>query len=256
MTIGQARVYARNLLAEHSDAPELDTDWLLLSILHKSEVSLLTIESETSLTDNEYKRLTSLLQQRISGIPLAYILGEAHFYGRVFAVTPEVLIPRPATEALVQRALKVIQDLQGSLGRPLVVADIGTGSGCVAITLLMESASAIGHMIATDISPAALLIAQQNVDTYELDKRITFLPGNMLEPIQDTMIDLLVSNPPYVPTEELDRPSGQDTVGLRFEPRQALDGGQDGLLYVQTLIASGIPAVIETVGGEILTSNI
>lgn len=256
MTVGQARRDAWQILVGHSDAPQLDADWLLLHVLDTSDASVLATEAAGEFTEAQSVELKRLVDQRLSGVPLAYIIGEAHFFGRVFTVTPEVLIPRPETEELVRQAQVAIQELQTKLGRPVVVADIGTGSGCVAITLLLECPGSISQMIASDISPAALAVAQKNAERHRVHQQIRFLRGYLLEPLAGIPVDLLVSNPPYVPSAELDQPPTIETAGLRFEPRQALDGGEDGLLYVKALQASGIPAVIETLQGEIITSRI
>lgn len=256
MTIQEARAYAREMLAATSDAADLDADWLLLHSLGTSDTSFLALEATSLLLPDQVEQFKKLVRERASGIPLAYVTGEAHFFGRVFAVTPEVLIPRPTTEDLVSRSRAVISHVRQKTGKPLTMADVGTGSGCVAITLLLECPAEVGHVIATDISPAALAVARRNAKHYGLDSKMTFLQGNMLEPLSGREIDLLVSNPPYVPTAELDAPPTVETAGLRFEPRQALDGGEDGLVYVKTLQASRTPAVIETLQGEIITSGI
>lgn len=256
MTIQTARAWARDRLKACSDAPHLDADWLLLHILGQSDISFLTIEQDQHLQQSQEAEFAHCVHERASGVPLAYITGEAHFYGRVFRVTRDVLIPRPATEDLVSQGCEAIRAIARRTGKPLIVADIGTGSGCVAAALLLECSDEISHVYATDTSKAALSVAADNAKGHNVDDRITFLQGSLLEPLLGKPIDLIVSNPPYVPTAELDKPATIETAGLRFEPRQALDGGEDGLLYVNFLQASGIPSVIETLQGKIIMTGV
>lgn len=238
----------RRRLAERlvvvSDAPELEAGWLL---------------EETTNPE----QLERLVAERATGKPLAYVLGHWDFYGRTFAVTPDVLIPRPTTELLVEEALKILKKKSKALARPLVLVDIGTGSGCVAITLLLEGSGWIKKFYVTDISPAALVLAKKNAAQYGVLDKIEFLEGNLLEPFDFAQgkpkIDLIVSNPPYVPTAELERSLASptpDTLGLRFEPRIALDGGQDGQKFIEQIKTTGIPAVLEITGGIIRTFSL
>ncbi len=222
-----------------SDAPELEARWLL---------------EETQ----DPKKLEKMVAERTTGKPLAYVLGHWDFYGRRFIVTPDVLIPRPTTEALIEESLEVIKKKSKALARPLVIADIGTGSGCVAVTLLLEGSGWIKKIYATDISRAALAVGQNNAKQHGVLDKIEFLEGSMLNPLVDKKIDLIVSNPPYVPTAELERSLASptpDTLGLRFEPRLALDGGLDGQQFIEQIKTTGIPAVLEVTGGNIARFN-
>lgn len=220
-----------------SDAPELEARWLL---------------EETQ----DLKKLETMVVERATGKPLAYVLGHWDFYGRTFVVTPDVLIPRPTTEALIEESLEVIKQKSKALARPLILADIGTGSGCVAVTLLLESPGWIKKVYATDISPAALVVAKKNAEQCGVADRIEFLEGSMLNPLVGHKVDLIVSNPPYVPTAELERvlvSPAPDTLGLRFEPRAALDGGPNGQKFIEQIRNTGVPAVLEVIGGIIRT---
>lgn len=255
MTISEARQASAKLLNPYSDAPDIDAQWLLLMVLGLQETSYLLAHSDQELSNIEYETFMRLVEERITGKPLAYILGWAEFYGRRFVVNEHVLVPRPTTEDLVAQALPLVKTLSEKLGSPVVVADIGTGSGCIAITLALESPS-IEKIYATDISPKALAVALKNAQAHEVENKIEFLTGGVLLPFADKKIDFIVSNPPYVPTYELENPATKETRGLSFEPQQALDGGADGLAYVKQIVASGIPAVVETVGGAIKTFNL
>lgn len=254
-TIGQAQSEAFASLQGTSKTPDLDAAWLLQSIVRCNEPSWLISHADTLLTESQGQQLAHLLHRRQQGEPVAYLLGEAGFYGRIFAVTPDVLIPRPETENLVDEARRVLRELSEIRGRPLRVADIGTGSGCIAITLALEEPDAISSIIATDISRPALTVARRNAARLGVSD-ITWKHGSMMEPIESEAIDLIVSNPPYVPSSEL-RVAAQDpaTRGLLFEPTNALDGGEDGMTYVNQIRRHGVPAVIEQQGGEIVRLN-
>jgi len=238
--IGEALRQGQLSLGDVSDAPSLDAQWLLLHVLGKKEASWLQAHGDEELSDKEECEYRKLVKRRGTGEPLAYILGYWEFYGRRFLVNKDVMVPRPSTEDLVDETLKVIMKMARRFGgRPLTVADIGTGSGCIIITLALELANF--QFFATDISPAALIMARKNARIHGVLDRIEFLEGDMLKPLKDKKIDLIVSNPPYLLTEEI----------LPFEPREALDGGTDGQDFIKQIEMSGIPAVVEGPGGQI-----
>jgi len=245
MKLLKAIQLGREQLAEVSDASKLDAERLLLSVIEKQEMSWVYAHSNEVLNTDQLKQFEELVEERKTGRPLAYILGEWEFYGRPFYVNENVLVPRPETEELIEKAQKFI--------RPqMIVADIGTGSGIIAVTLALETEASI---IATDISPAALEVAKRNAARHGVKDRIEFLEGDMLAPIVDRQIDLIVSNPPYVPTDELSQRTNKDTRGLIYEPRVALDGGYDGTKYVQQLQNQKLPAFAESFGGKIISLN-
>ena len=171
---------------------------------------------------------------------MAYILGEREFWGLPFAVTPDVLIPRPETELIVEEALELFP-----AGRePNVIVDAGTGSGCLAVALAVEFDEA--RVIATDISEAALAVARRNAAKNGVEERIEFRAGDMLEPVGETA-DLIVSNPPYV--------ASGDKAGLvpevrEHEPPVALFGGADGLFLFERLFPSAAPRL--AAGGRLI----
>lgn len=258
MTITQALRSARSQLSASSDAPALDAQWLMLEVLGQDEASWLISHGEDKITRKEQERYEGLVTRRKAGEPLAYILGEWEFYGRKFIVSRDALIPRPSTERLVEEAGQVIARMYEQKRRKLAVADVGTGSGCIAITLIKETEK-INNVIATDISEKALKTARRNAIRYGVAEMITFLRGDMLEPLKERNVDLIVSNPPYVPSGELRKvrlSPTLDTRGLCFEPSLALDGGEDGRSYVKKIEESGIPAVVECVGDKVKLFNI
>ena len=255
-SVGQLLRVASTSLRKVSDAPQLDVERLLLKVLAQPESSWLQAHGDDTLTEAQASRFTALVKARASGKPLAYLLDEWHFYGRPFYISEQVLIPRPSTEALIDAALSKIEELIGrKTPGPIALADIGTGSGCIAVTLALEVREKIS-IIATDISEEALAVATRNAQRHGVLDRIEFLHGTMLEPVAERKIDLIVSNPPYVPTKEVARADASiDTLGLRYEPPRALDGGPDGTRYLTLLRNSGIPAVLESVGGTIEVLN-
>jgi release factor glutamine methyltransferase len=175
---------------------------------------------EQELTEIHWIHYGRYLHERKAGKPTQYITGKQEFYGRDFKVTPAVLIPRPETELVVEAVLKRLKD-----GR---VADVGTGSGAIAITLARESQL---EVIATDISPEALATAKQNCGRDF--SRVSFLQTDLLAAIAPRSLDAVISNPPYVP--ERDRETLQPEV-RDWEPHQALFAGPDGLDIYRRLI--------------------
>ena len=257
MTIHEAQQIIAASLRAISDAPDLDADRILLHVLNKQDASYLIAHSNEIISEQNLQTILDMVEKRKTGMPLAYILGHADFYGRTFLVTSDVLVPRPDTELLIDRALEYVKN-NFSDKKEITIADICTGSGIIAITLALELPDT--RLIATDISSAALEIAQQNAEKHDVADRIEFLQGDMLSPTSNKHIDLIVSNPPYLPAEALAKAGrAVETTGLLFEPRIALDGGEDGLKFVNQIIEfsqeNNIPAIIETVGGEIITAN-
>jgi len=251
MKIEEAIEQGRQTLAAVSATPSLDSEVLLCHIVQQHESSWLHAHSDEQLTKKQQEKWIEILERRTAGEPVAYLTGSAIFFGRSFEVNADVLVPRSDTEVLIDQALEIADRL--SVAAP-TIADIGTGSGCIAITLALELPQA--QIIATDISTEALAVARRNAKAHDVLDRIKFMEGDMLVPIITTKVDLIVSNPPYVPSAEVDAASKQhDTVGLTYEPRGALDGGPDGQKYVSKIIASGVPAVIETINGAIIRSS-
>ncbi|HKI62922.1 MAG TPA: peptide chain release factor N(5)-glutamine methyltransferase [Mariprofundaceae bacterium] len=232
---------AKKLSLAGSDAPRLNAELLLMHAWDCSRIELIG-RSQQEIPVEIQGRFEALLGRRLKREPLAYILGEKEFWSRRFLVTPDVLIPRPETEHLIEAVLKYLPDHMA----PYQFSDIGTGSGCIAVTLACEYPHA--HVIATDISPAALAVAGENAALHGVTERMTFLAGNMLKPLLDQHceLDAVISNPPYVTLAEM----AELDKELAFEPRQALTDEADGLSFLQNLTA-GAPACLKD-GGYLL----
>ncbi|HOJ01801.1 MAG TPA: peptide chain release factor N(5)-glutamine methyltransferase [Anaerolineaceae bacterium] len=186
--------------------------------------SWLLANPQFPLDDGMLTRLNRDLQDLKDGKPLAYILGSWEFYGFSLHVSPAVLIPRPETELLVQSALDVLSQRKS----PAIIADVGTGSACISIAIAKNQSQA--SIIATDISYAALEVAQKNLTRYALKSRVHLLQSDLLSSVQGRF-DVICANLPYIPTAAL-----QDLPDLRHEPNLALDGGEDGLAHIKRLL--------------------
>jgi len=173
-----------------------------------------------------------LLDRRAAGEPVAYIIGSAGFYGREFSVTPEVLVPRPETEHLIEAVLEDLRGRRpGADGAPFHVADIGTGSGAIALTLACEMPSL--SVYATDVSPAALSVAQQNAERLGVARRVRLLAGDLAAPLTPfAPFTCIAANLPYI--KSADVPLHPNPVS--YEPHVALDGGKDGLDLYRRLV--------------------
>lgn len=193
---------------------------LLLHALGR-ERAFLYAHPEYPLTPAEEQQFAQLLQERAQGVPVQYLVGHQEFFGREFFVTPDVLIPRPETEQAVETMLEQIPP-----DAPALLADVGTGSGCIAVTLALERPQA--RVVATDLSPHALQIAGENARRLGAEN-VTFLQGDLLQPLVAaglTDLDGIVSNPPYIGEDEL---AGLQREVRNFEPRMALTPGPSGL---------------------------
>ena len=219
-------------LAQHgSGSPRLDAELLLARALHVRRIDLYLLH-DRPLREPELAATRELIRRRAGGEPVAYITGVREFYNRTFTVTPAVLIPRPETETLVEVALRRVREsFDRDEGDP-VVADLGTGSGCIAVTLAAEIPQL--QVIATDATAAALDVARTNTANNGVEQRVTFIEGDWAQPLV-AQLDVVVSNPPYVTTQELNA-TARDVRD--YEPRLALDGGTTGLDAYQALLRS------------------
>jgi release factor glutamine methyltransferase len=213
--------------AQNVPSPRMNAELLLMFTL-SCDRAYLYAHPERELTADEHLRYHEALAERIRGVPAQYITGHQEFWGMDFIVTPAVLIPRPETEHVIETVL----DRARQTGSPSpCIADVGTGSGCIALALAKELPQA--EIYATDISPAALEIARINAARNQFESRIHFREANLLAGLADNAFDFIVSNPPYVGESE------EDSVQLevrKFEPRSAVFGGQTGLEVIARLV--------------------
>ncbi len=223
------------LAAAGCDTPRLDAELLLAHALDSDRTWLYT-RPEAILSKEQLVAFEALLQRRERREPVAYLTGHREFYGLDFQVNSNVLIPRPETELLVETAIQLL----GAISRPsplapLAIADIGTGSGCIAIAL----AKNIPHvqLFAVDVSGKALQVAQQNAKQNGVSECIVFLQGSLLTPLTEP-VDMIVSNPPYVSKPELNVIMPEVK---QYEPALALDGGEDGLDIIEELLSQSGP---------------
>jgi len=186
---------------------------------------------ERALSADEQDRLQSMVARRCAREPVSRILGVREIYGRPFALSPATLDPRPDSETLIGAALDIAAR-EGWRERPIRILDIGTGSGCLLLTLLAELPLAAG--VGTDISDAALQTAAENAASLGLAMRVAFTQADLLDGIEGPF-DLVVSNPPYIPSGDI---AGLAAEVRRYDPGVALDGGEDGLDFYRRITAS------------------
>ena len=229
----------RRLAAVGVESPRLDAELLLAHVLGKARRWLWTYP-DTPLSPKDAAAFFSLLERRLHREPLPYLLGEWEFYGRPFTVSPAVLVPRPETELLVEVVLAWAT--QHAAAR---IVDVGTGSGVIAITCALELTAA--RCYAVDLSVDALAMAQGNAERHGVAERITWLQGDLLQPVRAMgapPVDAIVANLPYIAEEEM--PSLMPEV-RDYEPRIALAAGAGGLQLIRRLIEES-PAVLRPGG--------
>ena len=225
----------QRLKREEIDNPNMDARLLLAHVTGMTSAKIIA-EGERHLTAGQFDLLEQCLQRRLACEPVSRIVGTREFYGRSYRITPATLDPRPDSETLIDVALEQIR-AEGWQDKKLSIIDVGTGSGCLLLTLLAELPKATG--LATDISQDALDVARENAATLGLLDRVRFLKTDLLDGVNETF-DLLVTNPPYIPSKDIDLLSREV---FEYDPRLALDGGEDGLQAYRTL-ADGIYRVI------------
>lgn len=204
------------------DAPRLTGELLLAHALGCDRVRLY-LDFDKPLGDVELSAFRALVKRRADGEPTAYLVGKRKFYGRPFRVGPAVLVPRPETELVVEAALAALPEGGSAL-------DLCTGSGAIGVTLALEKAGA--RVVATDLSGGALAVARENAAA--LGATVELLEGDLFAPLAEgRRFDVIVSNPPYVPTGELPGLSRE----VQREPAMALDGGADGLALLRRIVA-------------------
>lgn len=226
-TVRRVLEWTTQHLKKHgSETPRLDAEILLAHARNCPRIALYT-QFDEPLSDPVRAKMRELVQRRAQSEPVAYLVGHREFFSLDFDVTRDVLIPRPDTETLVMAVLDA--------AKPLVepkILDLCTGSGCVAIAIAKNCPAAI--VTATDLSPTALTVAQENAAKHKVDQRITFQNGDLFAAVgSEERFDIIATNPPYVTTAEL------ETLAMdirKYEPRQALDGGPDGLNVVRGIV--------------------
>ncbi|HZS47925.1 MAG TPA: peptide chain release factor N(5)-glutamine methyltransferase [Blastocatellia bacterium] len=237
-SISQAVAEKSSTLQESGVAEPGLTARLLMAYVLGRDRSYLYAHPEERLSVDKLNQFNDLIRRRASGEPLQYITGHQEFYGLDFKVTPAVLIPRPETELIIDQVLKLSQpsDPAQPKGGQALIIDVGTGSGCIAVTLAVKLRWA--RMIAIDISEAALEIAAFNARQHGVFARIDFVQSNLFEQLRAKppipQVDFIVSNPPYVPLR--DRATMQREV-IEHEPHLALFAEEDGLLFYRRLFA-------------------
>lgn len=244
-TLGEAvNGAARRLAAAGVDGARLDAR-LIVGRAAGLEAAALLARSENPASPEQIRRIEDMVARRARREPMAHILGEREFWSLTFRVTRDTLVPRPDTETLVQGALDWAADRGGPQGDPLRVLDLGTGTGCILLSLLSEWPGAQG--VGVDISPSALAVAHENAERLGLAARARFLAGDWGAGL-DGPFDVIVTNPPYVAEGDL---AGLEPEVAEFDPRGALSGGTDGLAAYRE-IAPVIRALIAFEGAAFL----
>lgn len=210
-------------LAESSSTARMDAELLLAYVLQKNRVYLYA-HSEQALEVSQHKQFETLILKRLTGVPIAYLISQREFWSLPLYVTSDTLIPRPETELLIERALSLCGE------RAMCsVLELGTGTGAISIALATEKPN--WNILATDFSQAALLVAQKNAEQHQA-QNIRLMHSNWFESIPKQTFDLIISNPPYLAEQDPHQHRGD----LRFEPKQALVSGANGLEDLTQLI--------------------
>ncbi len=236
---------AENLFREKSVTnPRLSAELLLASALRTDRIKLY-LEFDKPLTDSELEDFRSKVRRRLNNEPIQYITGEAFFYGLKFTVNPSVLIPRPETELLVEKALEIIENKK--IHKPRIL-ETGTGSGCISISIACSTECIID---ATDINDGAIQTAAGNSENNTQKGKVNFIKKDFLSPGMDfSNYDLVISNPPYIPSDEFSTLADEIK---NHEPKHALTDGRDGLEFYRRIFslynsASKKPAVLAETG--------
>lgn len=237
MTIGDAIGWGTSLLDESDSIPAArsrsDAILLLRHVLGIPHAEMYAYR-ERPLTALQTEAFNAQIQRRLRGVPVQYITGEQEFFGLAFHVTPDVLIPRPETEHLVEAAIARLQGVKDAR-----IADVGTGSGAIAVALAHSLMTT--EIVALDISPAALAVAAENAKDNGVAARIRFLESDLLSAIADEHFEAIVSNPPYVADSERE----SLPVEVReYEPARALFAGRTGLEVYRRLIPDSLPLLV------------
>jgi release factor glutamine methyltransferase len=229
-TLGDAVRAAQRALAEAGVEDAGRDARLLVAAATGVDTVQIIARPEQQLSVDTQAKLQAMLARRCAREPLSRILGEREFYGRRFALSPATLDPRPDSETLIEAALDIAAR-EGWRERPIRILDIGTGTGCLLLTLLAELSKATG--LGTDISAAALQTAALNAASLDVAARATFVLADVLDGV-DGPFDLVISNPPYIASADI---AGLGPEVRKYDPQAALDGGADGLGFYRRIIA-------------------
>lgn len=235
-TVGRLLQWTTDFLKQKgADSPRLDAEVLLAHALSRPRIMLYASFGEAA-PEEARARFRDLVKRRGSGTPVAYLLGEKEFFSLAFEVTPATLVPRPETEAIVVETSEAVAAMRKTgeiaAGAVVRIADVGTGSGCLAVTIAKQIPEAV--VTAIDISVDALAVAKRNAERHGVSDRATFVEGDLLAPMQgEPPFDVIVSNPPYVSETEY------QTLAREVreqEPRTALVGGPTGVETIARLV--------------------
>ncbi len=202
---------------------------IILAKLLKVEVPKIQLLLESEVPQKVEKKFRELIKERERGIPTAYLIGEWEFFGRVFKVSKGVLVPRPETEILVEKVLELIPKREKLKG-----FEVGTGSGCISISLLLERQNL--RMLGTDINPEAVQLTHENAVAHGVKNRLKVRCGSLFEPFRGTKVDFVVSNPPYIPEGMWESLSPE----VRIEGRHSLIGGREGFEFIEMLVEDSL----------------
>ncbi len=242
MTFSTVLTKCIDYLTEKGDAnPRLSSEWLICNVAGLTR-SQLYLKQDTTLSKSELACLQSFIERRAAGEPLQYITGEMPFRYLVFHCERGVLIPRPETEILVDKALEFI-DKKKSSQEKLHIIEVGVGTGCISCSIAYERPDV--YVVGTDISPTAANLARKNAEALGLSKRVQVIECDLLSGVPNNFkADILVSNPPYIPTNVI---GDLDKEVSDYEPNLALDGGIDGMDIFRRLIQAA-PSVLKPEG--------
>lgn len=238
---GCLRSAARSLLdSPVNDSPRLDAELLLAHVLGWSKTEI-HIRITDRVGERDRQAFWELVGERQKGVPIAYLVGWREFYARRFWVRPGVLVPRPETETLVEEALNLLRRTPGATR----VLDLCSGTGCIGITLALETLT--GQVVASDIDATALAQTEENVKFFGVENRVQVVESDLFTGLQGMTFDLIVSNPPYVGTDVGPRP---DPEVAAHEPSVALFSGRDGTDHLKTIVERAPAHLIE--GGSLV----
>ena len=214
--------------SKNIQSARLDAEVLLSHVLRQERIYLY-VHFDEPMEQNELSKFREYVKKRAQHVPIAYIIGEREFMGLPFKVTKDTLIPRPDTEILVENVLNNVDK-----DKEIEIVDIGTGSGAIILSLLVNLPKAQGKTV--DISSKAIEVAKENAVNLQVNDRCEFFVGDLFAPLNDNKFDVIVSNPPYIPQKDI--PTFEDDV-KEYEPVSALTDGGDGLSYYRRLLSEG-----------------